>query len=68
MRSLLVDNRLRRLQRAAASEDRQAAEVDLLLGGEEIVTPGDGIAHRLLPCRGVAGTARQEWQPLLQAQ
>src|SRR5215211_6386711 len=49
-----------------AGEDRQALEVDLLLRGEEVVTPGDRIAHGLLPRRDIAGASGQEWQPLLQ--
>ena len=64
---LLVDDRLRRLQGAATGKDRESTEVDLLLGGEEIVTPRDGITHRLLPRRQVTGASRKQRQALLQA-
>ena len=57
-RPLRVDDRLGRLQRAAAGEDGQAAEEDLLLRGEQVVTPGDGVAHRLLPRRERRGRLR----------
>ena len=65
-RPIRTRHRLRRLDRAAAGKDRQPAEEDLLLRGEQIVAPGDGIAHRLLACRQGAGAARQERQALLQ--
>ena len=64
--SLRTRHRLRRLDRAAAGKDGQAAEDGLLLRREEIVAPGDRIAHRLLAGREGAGAARQERQPLLQ--
>ncbi len=55
-----------RLQRAAAGEDGQAAKEGLLGFAEEIVTPGDGLAHGLLPLRGVAGATGQQRQALRQ--
>ena len=41
----------------AAGEDRQPAEDRLFLGGQQIVAPGDRVAHRALTGRGVAGAA-----------
>ena len=55
-----------RLQREAADKDGQPAEEDLLLRGEQVVAPGDGVAHRLLAGRQVAPAAGQQRQPLLQ--
>ena len=58
--SLRPCHRLRRVDRAATGKDGQAAEDGLLLGREQIVAPGDGVAHRLLPGRSGAGSAGQE--------
>ena len=44
---------LGRIQREPADEDSQPAEDLLLPGGQEPVTPGDGIAHGLVPSRCV---------------
>jgi len=38
-------NRLGRLERESASEDRQALEKDLFAIAEELMAPGNGIAH-----------------------
>jgi hypothetical protein len=59
-------NPLRRVQREAANEDGQAAEEGLLLRRQVVVTPGDGVPHRLLPSRQVPPAAGQQRQPLLQ--
>ena len=47
---------LRRLQREPTDEDREASEQRLLLGRQQVVAPGDGRTHRLLPLPG--GRAR----------
>ena len=54
--------RLGRLQREAAGEDGQPAEQSLFGRGEQVVAPGDRVAHRLQPRRQVAGAAGQERQ------
>jgi hypothetical protein len=38
--------------------------VDLLILGEQVVAPGDGIAHRPMAAWQVARAACQEWQAL----
>ena len=58
---------LRGLQREAADEDREPAEEALLLGCQQVVAPGDGIAHRLLPRRQVARASGQQRQPVLKS-
>src|SRR3712207_8741133 len=45
---------LRRLQRPAPGEDGQAAKEGLLGRREQVVAPGDGVAHRALASREVA--------------
>ncbi len=57
---------LRRFHRKAAHEHREATEEGLLVRGEEIEGPGDGVAHRPLASRGVAGAAAQERKTALQ--
>ena len=52
----------RRLQREAAGEDGEAAEEGLLLRGEEVVAPGDGVAHRLVAGGLVARAAGEQLQ------
>ena len=59
-------HRFRGLQRAAADEDREPAEEDPLIRAEQVVTPGDGVAHRSLPRGEVAGAAGQQGQPFFQ--
>ena len=54
--------RLGRLQREAADEDGQAAEEGLLGGGEQVVAPGDRVAHRPQAGRQVARAAGQQRQ------
>ena len=52
-------DRLGRLQGEAADEDGQPAEERLLLGREQVVAPGDGVAHRPQPGGQVARPARR---------
>jgi hypothetical protein len=47
-RPILTSHGLGRLQRATACKDGQAPEHDLLLGSEQVVAPGDGVAHGAL--------------------
>ena len=56
----------RGVEREAAGEDGEAPEERLLVRGEQVVAPGDRVAHRLLPGRQVAVAARQERQAPLQ--
>ena len=66
--SLVISaNRLGRVQRAAAGEDREPPEEDLLLGRKQVVAPGDGVAHRLLTSRQIAGAVIEQRQPILQS-
>jgi hypothetical protein len=48
------------LQRAAPHERPEAAEQPLLLLGEQVVAPADGVAEGLLPLRQVSRAAGQE--------
>ena len=50
----------------APAEDREAPKEGLFRGGEQVVAPGDGVAHRALPCRQVAAAAGQQRATLLQ--
>ena len=50
---LRIDDRLGGFERAAAREDRQSPKERLLVRGEQIVAPGNGVTHRLLACRRV---------------
>ena len=60
-------NRLGRLQREAADEDGEPAEQRLLRGREQVVAPGDRVAHRPLPGSGRSrAAAGQQRQPPLQ--
>ncbi len=59
-------HRLCPVQRPAADEDREALEEVLLLGGEQIMAPGDRVPHRALPLRRVPGAAGEQLKPLLQ--
>ena len=56
----------RRLEGEATGEDREATEEHLLLGREQVVTPGDGVPHRALPFRDITSAAGQQRQPLLE--
>src|SRR5215210_3562320 len=56
-----VADRLDCLQRAAAHEDRQASVQRLLLGAEQVIAPGDGVAEGLLAGRQITCTTGQEW-------
>ena len=58
---------LRRLQREAAGEDGEAAEEGLLVGGQEVVAPGDRVAHGALARGAVARPAGQQRQAVVQA-
>ena len=55
-----------RLETEAPGEDRQAAKERLLSRAEQVIAPGDGIAHGLLASREVAAAAGQQEQALLQ--
>ena len=57
--------RLDRLQDAAASEDGEAVKQRLLWLGQQIVAPGNCVAHRLLAWRHVTSPSREKGQPLL---
>ena len=58
--------RLGRLEREAADEDRQPPEQRLPILVQQVVAPGDGVAHRPQPLRGIARSPGQQRQPLLQ--
>ena len=53
---------LRRLEGAAADEDGQSPEKGLLVPVEDVVAPGDGVAHRAQPLRQVLSPTRQQLQ------
>jgi hypothetical protein len=61
-RALLVVHRLRRLQREIAGEDGEPAEEPSLVLGEQVDTPVDGRAQRLLPPRQIARSPCEERQ------
>jgi hypothetical protein len=65
--SLGIDDCLGRFDGAAAGKDGQLAKQCLVCGREQIVTPGDGITHRLLSGRKRTRPAGQQRQALLQA-
>ena len=56
-----------RFQGQATGEDRQAAKERLLGGVEQVVGPGDGVAHRPQPGRDVPWPAGQQRQAAFQA-
>ena len=49
-------------EREAADEDGQAVEERLLVRVEQVVAPGDGVAHRLQAGRLIARPAGQQRQ------
>lgn len=57
---------LDRLDRAAADETRVAAEERLLLGRQQVVAPGDCIAHGLQAHRLIARAACQQSESLIE--
>jgi hypothetical protein len=59
-------DRLGRLEVEALDEDRQPPEEALLLRCQQVVAPGDGIAHRSEPRRLVPSPACQERKPVLE--
>src|SRR6266702_112889 len=59
-------HRLNGLERATTGKDREPPEKPLLLGIEEMVAPGNGIAEGLLPRGPIAFPTRQYSQPLAQ--
>ncbi len=59
-------DRLSRLQREAAGEDRQPPEERPRVGREQIVAPGNRVAHRAQPRRRVARSPDQQRQPAIQ--
>src|SRR5207253_8376476 len=60
-------NRLDGFQRATTRKDREPPEKPLLLGIEEVVAPGNGIAQGLLPRWRIACPTCQHCQPLSQS-
>ena len=56
----------RRLQRESADEDGESAEERLFLRRQQVVGPGDGVAHRLLASGQVASTPGQQRQPVVE--
>ena len=62
----LPAERLGRGQGASTGEDRQPAEQPLLRRRQQVVAPGDGVAHRLLPLGKVAIAAGQQGQPAIE--
>src|SRR4051812_17716366 len=62
-----IANRLRRLQRSAASEKGETAKQGLLRLREQLVTPINGVAKRLLPFRKVQSTPGEQSQTALQS-
>ena len=60
-------DRLDRLQRRAPREHRQAAEERALGRGEQVLAPGDGRPHRLLPLLQVACPSRQQLEAVGEA-
>ncbi len=52
---------------AATAEDGQLLKQDLLRLRQQVVAPGDGVAHRLLPGRGVSAAGSQQRESVLQA-
>src|SRR5436190_995992 len=59
-------NRLDGFQRATTGKDREPPEKPLLVGIEEVVAPGNGIAEGLLPRWQIAFPTRQYSQALPQ--
>jgi hypothetical protein len=50
-----------------ADEDGEPPEEPPLVGGQDVVAPGDHVAHRALSGREVSAAAREQRQPPLQA-
>jgi hypothetical protein len=61
-----VGHRLDGVEVRAPGEDRQPPKQRLLLGRQEIVAPGDGVAQRALSPRGVPRATREQRQALLE--
>ena len=61
-----VADSLRRLERPAAGEDREARQSLLLMLLEQVVAPGDRRPQRLLSLGSIPGATREEREPLLQ--
>jgi hypothetical protein len=59
--STLVPHRLCRGEGEAALKDGEELELRLLGIVEQVVAPGDGVAHRLLAVGEVARSSSQEW-------
>src|SRR5688500_10100178 len=62
-RAARVAHARRRLGREAAREHTQPPEQRLLRRGKQVVAPGDGVAHRLLPRWQVSWSLHQQRQP-----
>ena len=62
-----IGDGLDRLQRASAGEDRKPAEEGLLMWGEQIMTPGDGVTQCLLAGWGVSRPAREYLEAIAEA-
>ena len=60
-------NRRRRREREATGEDGEGAKEALLPRGQEVLAPGDGPAHCVLPGWAVASATGEQRQPLRQA-
>jgi hypothetical protein len=60
-------NRLGIIETPPTDEHAQAPEKDAVSVGEQVVTPGDGIAQRALPLRRVPGARSEKWQATIQA-
>ena len=56
-----------RFEREATGEDRQPPKQGLFVRRQEIVAPGDGIPHGLLPGREIAGAVDEDLQPAVQS-
>src|SRR5688572_20520550 len=54
------NDRFDRLQRGPTNEDAELTEERLLVGIEQVVAPGDGVADGLLAGRKIAGAAGKQ--------
>ena len=60
-------DRLNCRQGEPADEDTEAAEQRLIVRRQEVVAPGDGVAHGALAVVAIPGAAGQQAQPVVQA-
>ena len=54
------------LERGPTGENREAGEEPLLVGIEQVIAPGDGVAHRLLARGEIARPALEDVQPAVE--